>query len=122
MLPSHATQFRLRLYPGDFDASRTFYADVLGYPVVEEWNDGPASHGAMFETGAGIIELLCSTRIIGPARGAGVSLEVADVAALWERLGTSAPVAYPLRHNAWGDTSFGLHDPDGFEVVFFARD
>jgi hypothetical protein len=31
-------------------------------------------------------------------------------------------VRHELRHNSWGDNSFRIADPEGFEITFFTKD
>ncbi len=118
---THVSEFRLKLYPKNFDASREFYASFLEFPIIKEWNDGVHDRGVMFDTGAGIIELLSYKGTYIPIRGADVSLRVSDVWVLWNTLKTRATVHFPLRDNAWGDTSFAISDPDGFCITFFTK-
>jgi catechol 2,3-dioxygenase-like lactoylglutathione lyase family enzyme len=115
-------EFRLKLYPDDFDKVRDFYEKLLCYPVIEEWNRGPGERGVMFDVGQGTLELLSPEDDYRPIQGATVSWEVADVMGLWENLKNRVNVEVEPRHNPWGDTSFRITDPEGFKITFFTRD
>ena len=117
--PVRTSEFRLKLYPGDFARARAFYEDVLAFPVIQEWDRGKDDEGVMFDTGSGMIELLSPDGPYVPFAGVDVSLEVSDVRALWERFEGKENVVFSIRDNAWGDTSFCLADPDGLELTFF---
>lgn len=115
-------QFRLMLYPKDFAATRTFYENTLNLPVINQWDRGEDDKGVMFQVGPALLELMTPEKEYVPIAGSGVSLMVADVEALWQQLESVVDVVYPLRHNAWGDTSFCVRDPEGFELTFFSVD
>jgi catechol 2,3-dioxygenase-like lactoylglutathione lyase family enzyme len=115
-------EFRLKLYPQDFYAVRKFYEEVLGYPVTTEWDSGEQDKGVMFDVGGTTLELLSPKDGYKPAQGASVAWEVEDVMALWEEVKDKAHVAFEPRHNDWGDTSFRILDPEGFQITFFTKD
>jgi len=115
------TEFRLKLYVKDMASNRHFYEDIIGFKIVNSWDNGPDDQGIMFDTGSGIIELIFAGNRHVPIQGCDVSLEVDDVHSLWEQLRIVGRIVHPLRDNAWGDTSFCLTDPEGFEVTFFTK-
>ncbi len=116
-------EFRLKLYPKHFDRVRAFYADTLGFSVRTEWNDDPAHRGVMFDTGSGIIELLSGAHQSDAATYSNdISLRVSNVHAVWEKFKDDESVIFPIRKNDWGDTSFCIADPEGFEITFFTPD
>lgn len=114
-------EFRLKLYVKDFDKSKEFYQDLLGYPVVNGWDRGEKDRGVMFNTGSAIIELLTPEDGYVPLQGTGISLEVPDVKALWDAIKAHATVVFEIRNNSWGDTSFAIKDPDGYKITFFTK-
>jgi catechol 2,3-dioxygenase-like lactoylglutathione lyase family enzyme len=67
-------EFRLKLYVKDFDKSREFYQDLLGYSVVNEWDRGEKDKKVMFNTGSAIIELLTPEGGYVPLQGSSISL------------------------------------------------
>lgn len=114
-------EFRLKLYPKNFDLVRHFYEEVLEFPVTNEWNDGEKDRGVMFRVGGAIIELLSTGKEYVPVAGCSVSLEVGDVRELWKQWQDSDAVVFPIRDNDWGDTSFAVTDPEGFKITFFTK-
>jgi uncharacterized glyoxalase superfamily protein PhnB len=75
----------------------------------------------MLETGTGIVEILSGEASPSRAQGCDLSLRVEDVWTLWEELKNKATVVFPLRSNDWGDDSFCIADPEGFEMTFFTE-
>lgn len=116
------TEFRLKLYPKDFQTVRNFYETTLNLPVVNEWDRGEGDKGVMFQVGPAILELLTPEASYAPIQGTDLSLAVPNVQVLWEQLKDKAPVLFPLRHNKWGDMSFCIADPEGFALTFFTKD
>ncbi len=115
------TEFRLKLYPRDFSLVRSFYQDTLLFPIIEEWDNGGADQGVMFDSGPAIIELLSSDHPATAISGCSLSLAVDDVHSLWQKFKDASYIVHPLRHNSWGDTSFAIHDPEGFQITFFTK-
>jgi catechol 2,3-dioxygenase-like lactoylglutathione lyase family enzyme len=116
---TNVTEFRLKLYPENFELVRDFYRDILEYPIIKEWNRAEDDRGAMFDTGAAVLELLTQGDAYVPIQGADVSLQVRDVDALWEDLHRNVNVVRGLRNQPWGDRSFCISDPEGFVITFF---
>ena len=114
------SEFRLKLYPKNYQVCLKFYRDILLFPIINEWDRADNDKGVMFDTGAGIIELLYedSPKIIA---GCDISIEVKDVWKLFDKLRKHPKIMHPIRKNAWGDTSFCISDPAGFEITFFTR-
>ncbi len=124
MLDTKFTQvkeFRLKLYVNNFEKVKDFYANILQFPIANEWNRGVDDKGIMFDTGSGIIELLSPDENYVPVQGCDVSLEVIDVHALWQYVQDKAIIIFSIRKNDWGDTSFCIADPEGFHLTFFTK-
>mgnify|MGYP006056476717 FL=1 len=115
------TEFRLKLYPRDFSLVRSFYHDIVQFPVIEEWDNAPSDQGVMFNTGTAIIELLSNDHQAATVSGCSLSLAVDDVHNLWQKFKEASYIVHPLRNNSWGDTSFAIHDPEGFQITFFTK-
>lgn len=115
-------EFRLILYPKDFYGVKKFYEEILEYPVKMDWDNGEHSRGVMFNTGGVTLELLSPKQGYVPPQGASVALEVQDVMALWEHIKDKVEIEFAPRHNEWGDTSFRIRDPEGFQITFFTKD
>lgn len=114
-------EFRLKMYPKNFNQERHFYEKILEFPVIKEWDRGEEDQGVMFDTGNGIVELLTPENEYAPISGCDVSLEVSDVWELWKKFDGSDNIIFPIRDNDWGDTSFCIADPEGFEITFFSK-
>lgn len=119
---SRVGEFRVMIYPKNFQETRSFYERVLEYPVTHEWDHGEEDRGVMFNTGSATIELLSRRGNVQQIQGLALSLEVRDVRALYERVKDKVNVIFEVRHNAWGDTSFGVTDPEGLKLIFFTKD
>lgn len=119
--PVEVKQFRLKLYPNDFALVRDFYETYLRLPVVNEWDRGNDDKGVMFNVGGTVLELLSPENRYKPLAGADLSLEVPNVHALWEQMKDNDRIVHPIRDNPWGDTSFCIADPEGFEITFFTK-
>lgn len=113
------TGFRLKLYPQNFTKVRAFYEQVLGFAVINEWDRGEQDRGTMFQVGLAIIEILTPERDYKQVAGVDLSLEVPDVRAFWQEIKDKTDVVFALRDNDWGDSSFCIKDPEGFEITFF---
>lgn len=116
------SEFRFKLYVKEFDRTREFYEHLLEFPVLHSWNRGDKDRGIMFDTGAGIIELLSPPDGYKPLKGCGLSLEVQNVEKLWEKLKDHPGIIFGLRKNNWGDTSFCINDPGSLRITFFTKD
>jgi catechol 2,3-dioxygenase-like lactoylglutathione lyase family enzyme len=113
------SEIRVIIYPKDFRRSRRFYSEIIQWRIEHEW-DEKDSKGVMFATGAGTIELLWPDDSRSFLGNCNLSLRVADIASLWKELEGKATLVFGLRHNAWGDHSFCVCDPDGNNLTFFA--
>ncbi len=118
---SKVHEFRLKLYPKDFAKSRQFYGEILGFEQFHSWDRGTNDQGAMFRVGNTTLELLTPEGEHQPYAGTGLSLEVEDVTALYRKLKDACALEHELRHNQWGDTSFGIYDPEGLQISFFTK-
>jgi len=114
-------EFRVKLYPKDFEKMRKFYEKDLQFAVISEWNNGVHDKGVMFDVGGTILELLSPKDGYKPIMGCSFSLEVHDVHALWESMKNGNNIVFPIRDNSWRDTSFCISDPEGFQITFFTR-
>lgn len=114
-----AAEFRLKLYPRNYQKSLSFYRDILSFSIRHQWDEAN-SKGVMFDSGSGIIELLDEGDQKQPS-GCDLSLEVKDVWKLFEHLKKKSKVIFPIRNNPWGDTSFCIADPSGFQITFFTK-
>ena len=119
--PIQVSEFRLMLYPKNFELMQQFYAKTLGFPILNQWNHGPNNRGVMFDLQASVIELLSFEGEHRPVQGAQLSLEVQNVIQLWEQLQKQVTIHFELRENDWGDISFAIEDPEGLIITFFTK-
>jgi uncharacterized glyoxalase superfamily protein PhnB len=115
-------EFRLKLYPEDFFKQRSFYKDVLGFKITHEW-DREDSKGVMFDIGGTTLEFMWPQEdgLADMATGSGLSLAVDDVHALFNGLKDKVKLTHEIRDNPWGDTSFGIKDPNGYKISFYTQ-
>lgn len=113
------TEFRIKLYPKDFDKVREFYMKELNFTITNEWNRSSNDRGTMFDVGGTTLELL--TPADSPVKGCDLSLAIPDVWKLWELLKDKDYVTRGLRDNAWGDTSFRVSGPEGLSISLFTK-
>ena len=116
-----STEFRFKMYPKDFYKVKDFYENTLGYPVIDGW-DSEDDKGVMFDAGAAGIEVMASRDGFLPSvQGVGLALMVEDVWSLWEKLKDHPNIIKKLRSRPWGDISFRITDPEGFQISFFTH-
>jgi lactoylglutathione lyase len=121
-------ELRLAYTVEDYDEAVRFYRDVLGLPVIQEWEQ-PTGSGSILDAGRATLELLSVSQselvdrvevgevVSGPIR---LALEVEDseetAAALVsggaERVG--GPVVTP-----WSHKNVRLRAPDGMQLTLF---
>lgn len=119
--PGRVEGLRALLRVSDFGRSVDFYERILGFRRLTGW-DRDSGSGAVLEAAGG--ETL---QLLGPPPGSswprptGLELGffVEDVVAWHEHLvAGGVPVSRELKVEAWGDTVFGVDDPDGVRIWF----
>ena len=128
MPESPVRELRLAYTVEYYHGAVRFYRDVLGLPVIQEWEQ-PTGSGAILDAGRATLELLSVDQselvdrievgevVSGPIR---LALEVEDseetanalVAAGAQRIG--GPVVTP-----WSHKNVRLHSPDGMQLTLF---
>ncbi|MEZ4415928.1 MAG: glyoxalase superfamily protein [Gemmatimonadota bacterium] len=100
------------ILPADaLDVARAFYVDQLGFEVLFEASaDGKRG---LLGVGRGGIRLTIDSPMEGHGRAACVSIEVADVDALFAEWSARADVLREPRDEPWGARTFDLLDPSG---------
>jgi catechol 2,3-dioxygenase-like lactoylglutathione lyase family enzyme len=111
---------RVLLAPVDFEASREWYANVLGLRVYREFGQDGKISGVVFFLGGGFLEL--SQSATPPGRGPTAPtlwLQVPDVDVEHARLrGTRrVEVTTPPATMPWGLRECWIEDPDGTRIV-----
>jgi catechol 2,3-dioxygenase-like lactoylglutathione lyase family enzyme len=128
MPESPVRELRLAYTVDDYDAAVRFYRDVLGLPVIQEW-DQPTGSGAILDAGRATLELLSVDQsdlvdrvevgevVSGPIR---LALEVEDSEQTANALASAGaqkvggPVVTP-----WSHKNVRLRAPDGMQLTLF---
>jgi catechol 2,3-dioxygenase-like lactoylglutathione lyase family enzyme len=103
-----------------YDEMVRFYAEDLGFEVVNQW-DRANARGLRLDLGGMRLELLDNQRetkplsLGTPAERFHVVIEVDDIEKARQRIRVDAP---PARSASWGAELFELYDPDGIRVTF----
>lgn len=105
-----------------FAESLTFYRDLLGMRLLEEWTD--FGHGAVLEAMPGTVVELIDAPSAAPhppeERTTFMGLEVTDPEAIHERLAAAgARVTGPPTDKPWGGRGFTAFDPEGMPVNIY---
>lgn len=109
------------LRSGDYPRSRHFYADVLGFTVMEEGGN-PPRFGIFKQGGAVIFVNAWDTPPPADKTGWDAYLHVRDIDVLHQKL-IDLPETSPgpVRDTVYGMREFDLTDPDG-NVLCFGQD
>jgi catechol 2,3-dioxygenase-like lactoylglutathione lyase family enzyme len=108
------------LVTGRFDEMTRFYGELLGFPVVEQWERENA-RGRRFDAGGMRVEIIDQARekrpleLGDPADRVHIVIEVSDIEEARERIKVDAP---PAKGTSWGSRVFRIHDPDGIPITF----
>jgi len=103
-----------------FDEVTRFYGELLGFPIVEQW-DRSNARGRRFDTGGMRLEILDNERErrqleLGElADKLHIVVEVDDIEEARERIKVDAP---PTQDTSWGARLFQVRDPDGVPITF----
>lgn len=114
---TRVNEFRFLLIVKDLTVERSFYDELFRWRVIYEW-----SGGVMYDTGAATFELIHDESAPAPNGSSRIALSVPDVWTLYDEIRSRVELAFGLRHNSWGDTSFRIYDPAGFAVTLFTPD
>jgi lactoylglutathione lyase len=128
MAESPVRELRLAYTVEDYAEAVRFYRDVLGLPVIQEW-DQPTGSGAILDAGRATLELLSVDQsdlvdrvevgavVSGPVR---LALEVEDSEETANSLASAGaqkiggPVITP-----WSHKNVRLRAPDGMQLTLF---
>ena len=103
-----------------FDEVARFYGELLGFPVVDQW-DRPNARGRRFDLGGIRLEILDNDRERPPltlgetADRFHIVVEVEDIEDARHRIEIEAP---PTKDTSWGARLFQIRDPDGVPITF----
>ena len=121
---------RLELFVTDLPVSIDFYGRVLEFKQGESHSGGytPMTKGKV-NLGLNLLSTLPDDHPIQAGaderlgRGVEIVLEVADVAAVYERvLSQNWPLSAKLQPRPWGLSDFRLKDPDGYYLRITSRE
>ena len=110
----------LALVTSRFDEVIRFYGELLGFPIVEQW-DRSNARGRRFDTGGMRLEIMDNEReqrqleLSEPADKFHIVVEVDDIDEARERIKVHAP---PTQDTSWGARLFQVRDPDGVPITF----
>jgi catechol 2,3-dioxygenase-like lactoylglutathione lyase family enzyme len=103
-----------------FDEVTRFYGELLGFPIVKQW-DRANARGLRFDTGGMRLEIIDHEReqrqleLGEPADRFHIVIEVENIDEMRQRIKIDAP---PAQDASWGARFFRVHDPDGIPVTF----
>jgi catechol 2,3-dioxygenase-like lactoylglutathione lyase family enzyme len=103
-----------------FDEVTRFYGELLGFPIVEQW-DRSNARGRRFDTGGMRLEIMDNEReqrpceLGKPADRLHIVVEVDDIDEARERIKVDAS---PTQNTSWGACLFQVRDPDDVPVTF----
>ena len=103
-----------------FDEVTRFYGELLGFPIVEQWDRSDA-RGMRFDTGGMRLEIIDNEReqrqreLGKTADKVHIVVEVENIDSAREPIKVDAP---PTQDTSWGSRLFQIRDPDGLPVTF----
>lgn len=102
----------------DIEASKHFYAELLGIAIAEDHGDF-----VRFETGFAIHDGPALERTVWGEAGDSqqryghrnllLYFEAEDVDAVFGRIGSQVALIHPVARQSWGQRVFRFYDPDG---------
>ena len=103
-----------------FDEVTRFYGELLGFPIVEQW-DRSNARGRRFDTGGMRLEILDNEReqpqleLGETADKVHIVVEVENIEDARDRIEIDAPLP---KGTSWGARLFEVRDPDGVSITF----
>jgi catechol 2,3-dioxygenase-like lactoylglutathione lyase family enzyme len=114
------TTLKIVIRCSDLTASRDFYAEVLGLPVVDEWHEEHGD-GCVMSVGDGFLELGergANTSNSPSGHGFDIQFAVPDVDAWLSSIDGSWKHG-EAKTQPWGERTVRLRDPDGILVTVY---
>ena len=103
-----------------FDEVTRFYGELLGFPIVTQW-DRSNARGRRFDAGGMRLEILDNEReqpqleLSETADKVHIVIEVEDIEEARDRIEIDAPLP---QGTSWGARLFQVRDPDGVPITF----
>ena len=103
-----------------FDEVTRFYGELLGFPVVDQW-DRSNARGQRFDAGGMRLEIIDNQReknpreLVETADKVHIVVEVDNIDDARTRIRVDTP---PVQDTSWGSRIFRIMDPDGIPVTF----
>jgi catechol 2,3-dioxygenase-like lactoylglutathione lyase family enzyme len=103
-----------------FDEVTRFYGEILGFPIIDQW-DRSNARGQRFDAGGMRLEIIDNERekheceLAASSNKFHIVVEVDDIENARQRIDVEAP---PARETSWGARLFQVRDPDGVPVTF----
>ncbi len=113
----------LFICPRDFEESRKFYRDVLGWQVVSEWIDNDGKKGVILN-GGGIRVVLAEPHDEVDVHNAlaphapTLHLDIHDADKRFAQIQPGEHIVQAPQDNHWGTRWFVVKDPDGNLIAF----
>ncbi len=113
------------IQPGNFDASLSFYRDVLGWDVVGSWGGDGEMRGAILGSEAMQIVIAESHHADDHSKSHGINgtrptihLRVTDIDQRYQDIAPTGTALFKPESTHWGSRWFVARDPDGNLVAF----
>lgn len=112
--------------PRDFDASRKFYVELLGWQVMSEWTDNHGKKGVLL-SGGGVKVVLAQShaeddkeeiRNSEAPHASTLHLDIHDADKRFAQIPGGDHIVQPPQNNHWGTRCFVVRDPDGNLIAF----
>ena len=122
-------EFRIALTAGKFDTALSFYRDVVGLSVMQEW-PSQEGRGVLFSLEKATLEIIDEThaawvdrmevgrRLSGPVRFA---VKVSDIrSSLKSAVDAGIQILHEPVQTPWRDLNARIIGPDGMHVTLFS--
>jgi catechol 2,3-dioxygenase-like lactoylglutathione lyase family enzyme len=109
--------------PRDFDKSRKFYCEILGWQVMSEWTDDHGKRGAILN-GGGVRVVLAEPHDKSEIHNSRsphsptLHLDIHDADKRFAEIPAGDHIVQTPQDNHWGTRWFVLRDPDGNLIAF----
>lgn len=109
-------RLKTKISTPQYEETRKFYEKVMGFSLVEAWND-PNDTGCIFKIADGA-HLEIYEGVAAGVDGVSLQFRVADLNQFHEIISALWPVGDPV-DRPWGSTYLYLTDPAGVSIIVF---